>query len=647
MKQRPKILLIGAGRFGKNHLRVLRLLEKRGKLALAGVAVKSKASEKFVKREYGVPVFKKITPALLSSVDAVDIVTPPHTHFALAKQCLRYTNVFIEKPLAEKTSDAERLNNLARSKGRVLMVGHIYRYHPLAQKLKSMLPKLKNLEKIGGAFISPIATYRGQDPLLEELHWFDVLDYLFGKKPDAVWSGGTKYLRDVYLRYPGGADAHLKIGWENGQKIRALNFVTKGGKKIVCDFERPAAAEPLKKELEAFIGALCGQKNAYPNGEVGARIVEIAERAKRHSPPKTPRVAVIGGGIFGATAALVLGRHFPVVLFEKNPDIFGEATLANQYRHHYGYHYPRSPETIKEVQEARRDFESVYREAVSSGFPSYYCVSRKGSLVSAKQFLEVCKKNNLPVKIAYPPDIFLNRNTVSVSIRTPEAVYDYKKLKGLVWRTLRQNPNIKVKLNSEIVSARLNNAGKKILVIKAKSGAKGPEEFDYVINATYARYNNFCGWLGFPLKNLNFRLKELAVVRLKTQEKCAVTIMDGPFATIVPMDGRSDLYTLGDVPLSVHKNYNNLKGLSLDKIRKLPASRWEKMKKRCSEWFPALKNSEYIKSMFVILPTEPASAGTDARPTVVASHGFGCFSIFSGKIITAVSAAKQILRELQ
>ena len=482
---------------------------------------------------------------------------------------------------------------------------------------------------------------------MEELHWFDVLDYLFGEKPKVIWSKGTKYLKDVYLRYPNGADAHFKIGWRNDQKIRTLNFVMSGDKKIICDFTRPVTVEPLAKELTLFIDILRGRKISYPDGEIGARIIEIVEAAKQSQRPKTPSVAIIGGGIFGATAAIIIGKYFPVTLFEKKSGLLAEASLANQYRHHYGYHYPRSPETIQEVREARRDFESVYREAISSGFPSYYCVSQKGSLVSAKQFLKVCKQNGLPAKRAYPPKIFLNRDTVSLSVRTPEAVYDYKKLKNLVSRELRGNQNVKLKLNSEILSARLNKDGKKTLIINSKNGSKSSEEFDCVINATYARYNNFCDWLGFPLKNLNFRLKELAVVRLKTSDKCAVTIMDGPFATILPMDSHGNLYTLGDVPLSVHKSYVNLKSLSLDKIRKLPAPRWEEMKERCSRWFPILKNSEYIKSMFVILPTEPASAGTDARPTVVAFHGFGCFSIFSGKVITCVSAAKKILRELK
>ena len=72
------------------------------------------------------------------------------------------------------------------------------------------------------------------------------------------------------------------------------------------------------------------------------------KRAQKDNDPARPRVAIIGGGIFGATCALILGERFSVTLFERHSDLLMEATRANQYRHHAGYHYPRSLETIKE-----------------------------------------------------------------------------------------------------------------------------------------------------------------------------------------------------------------------------------------------------------------------------------------------------------
>ena len=67
------------------------------------------------------------------------------------------------------------------------------------------------------------------------------------------------------------------------------------------------------------------------------------------------------------------------------------------------------------------------------------------------------------------------------------------------------------------------------------------------------------------------------------------------------------------------------------------------MKERCMPWFPFLEKAEYVRSVFVTLPVEKKSLVSDARPTEVTDHGFGCFSVLSGKIITAVSAAKQIV----
>ncbi len=660
MKRLPKILLVGAGRFGKNHLRVLLALAEDKKIELKGVVVKTKESQKEIKEKYNVPVFLKLQPDLLKSVDCVDIVTPYKTHFDLVKKSLSYAHVFVEKPIADNSKKAKELIDLAQKYKKILMVGHIFRYHPATEKVNMMLRKIPKILSVEGVFTSPIATYhKGEEAFLEELHFFDVLDFLFGRFPEKIWANGTSFLKNVSMRYLNGVDANLEIGWKGKDKIRKLIFNSSDGSKVVCDYAKSSIIlvkngrekekvierkEPLRLELEAFLGAVSGVVKEYPDGKVGKRIIEIIESANR-ALSKKQKIAVIGGGIFGTTTALILGKKFEVELFEKNKNIFEEATRANQYRHHFGYHYPRSPETIKEIQEERQDFENFYGPSIVSDFPSFYCVSKNGSNVTKGQFLKVCKDNNLPKKNAYPPKEFLNKETVNFSILTPEAVYDYNILKKYILNRLKKNRNTKMSLNSEILSVKLNANGKKILSM-VTNGKKKEKEFDYIINATYARYNKFCLWLGFPLKRLNFRLKELAVVKLRTKNKCAVTIMDGPFATLVPVGKSKNLYTLGDVPLSVHKSFEGKTSLSLDEIKKLPKSRFLKMKERCLKWFPVLKDCEYVESMFVILPTETFAAKTDARPTDVVSHGFGCYSIFSGKILTAVSAAKKVLTQI-
>ena len=58
---------------------------------------------------------------------------------------------------------------------------------------------------------------------------------------------------------------------------------------------------------------------------------------------------IVGGGLFGLTIAIILAENgINVTVLEKNLDVLKEASLVNQNRIHYGYHYPRSTETGRE-----------------------------------------------------------------------------------------------------------------------------------------------------------------------------------------------------------------------------------------------------------------------------------------------------------
>ncbi len=357
------------------------------------------------------------------------------------------------------------------------------------------------------------------------------------------------------------------------------------------------------------------------------------------------RVAVIGGGIFGSTCALVLRSDCDVTLFERNAEVLLEASRANQYRHHMGYHYPRSPETIREIQAASADFEAFYGEAIVRDAPSYYCVAKQGSRTSPEAFLKLCDELGLPYEEKFPPAELLDRSSVALCVKTPEAVYNYELLQQMIRQRLTANSKIILKLGYRVVGAARLPSGEKRLTIVGPDGVR-EEVFDAVINATYANYNQFSQWMRFTPRLLRFDLKELIIVKLPVAQRVAITVMDGPFATLVPIGG-SSLFTLGDVLLAVHDSVVlNGSESSFDERWKRIRTRWDQMQVRCSQWMPILRRAAYVESMFVTLPVDPDSGETDARPTEVTAHGEGCWSILSGKIITAVSAAKQIRREM-
>src|SRR5664279_1930466 len=86
------------------------------------------------------------------------------------------------------------------------------------------------------------------------------------------------------------------------------------------------------------------------------------------------KVAVAGAGVYGATIAISLaGAGHDVRLFDPL-GILRAASAINQYRIHSGYHYPRSPETIRETLEARVEFLNTFAPAIVRDSLHYYCL---------------------------------------------------------------------------------------------------------------------------------------------------------------------------------------------------------------------------------------------------------------------------------
>src|SRR5712691_4814435 len=122
------ILLVGLGRWGEKHLRVL------GDLGVGlWVADVSTARLAWAVRQ-GVEPGRAVADyrAALAHVDAVDIVTSADTHYGIAREGLAAgRHCFIEKPLARTAEEG--------AAGRLVQVGHIFRFHPVTATLREAL----------------------------------------------------------------------------------------------------------------------------------------------------------------------------------------------------------------------------------------------------------------------------------------------------------------------------------------------------------------------------------------------------------------------------------------------------------------------------------------------------------------------------
>ena len=105
-------------------------------------AIRKNRSKQTTQRKYVGVRFCREFSAVLSdpSVTAVALATPAVTHYEMAKAALEAgKDVLVEKPLAIDVIHGEELVRLAKEKGRILMVGHILRYHPAILKLHQLI----------------------------------------------------------------------------------------------------------------------------------------------------------------------------------------------------------------------------------------------------------------------------------------------------------------------------------------------------------------------------------------------------------------------------------------------------------------------------------------------------------------------------
>lgn len=352
-------------------------------------------------------------------------------------------------------------------------------------------------------------------------------------------------------------------------------------------------------------------------------------------------VAVIGGGIFGACAAQELARSFEVTLFERGGELLKGATYANHNRHHYGFHYPRSPETLRQCLDSRADFERRYGDCLDWDFDNYYCVARTRSKTTPAEYLGFCRDHGLRFKEAYPAPGVVDRAKIGLCLKVKEAVYDIAKLRALVQRELGRCKALSLRLGHEVVGGR-KEGGKKILSVLS-DGQTRERTFDFVVNATYANTNQFCGWFGFPKRRCQFNLQELDVVELPLTERVGVTVQDGPYPSIIPL-ANTRRYLLAHVLESQLVREISAGETPLLNRAAYVESNWTNVLKACAEYLPILNKAAYIKSIFVDRVVDSTRLADDSRVTEITAHGRGCWSVFSAKVITCVTAAATLRR---
>src|SRR5438309_3775843 len=239
MQSRPlseskiKVAVVGVGYWGRN---IVRNFHELGALALLCDADRS--VEEGCRQEYESVRFCRDFSVVISdpSIAAVALATPAATHYEMAKAALEAgKDVFVEKPLAIDVKQGEDLVELAAAKRRILMVGHILRYHPAILKLKELIQDgaLGQINYLYSNRLN-IGKIRTEENILWSFapHDISVMLSLLDEMPIRVSCQGGAFLSrqvfDVTLShfdFPSGVQAHVFVSWLHPVKEQRLVIV--------------------------------------------------------------------------------------------------------------------------------------------------------------------------------------------------------------------------------------------------------------------------------------------------------------------------------------------------------------------------------------------------------------------------------------
>lgn len=288
-----RLAVVGAGSFGKNHVRV--------------VSQNPRAELRFV-------VDSDLTRAqnhnarattdyweIIGEVDAAIVAVPTVAHAEIGCALLEAgIDVLIEKPIASTLAEADRLVDTAARHGRILQVGHLERFNPavIALEKAATLPLFFEIHRMS------VFTPRSLDVdvvLDLMIHDLDIVLALAKGKVKEIRAAGISILSpkvdiaNVRLEFDDGCISNMTASRVSTEKVRKLRLF-QPKQYISVDYAKQAAAvftvggpmgisfqqlpigqaEPLQLQFDAFLNAVETRDRPKLDGHTARQTLELA-----------------------------------------------------------------------------------------------------------------------------------------------------------------------------------------------------------------------------------------------------------------------------------------------------------------------------------------------------------------------------------
>jgi UDP-N-acetylglucosamine 3-dehydrogenase len=304
-----KIVQIGTGGFGKNHVRILSQLGVLSAICDMNVS----RAEEFSKK-YSVNHYSSLDSLMdAEKFDAAFVCTPTSTHFELARKLLEQKkNVFVEKPMTYLSQEGEDLLKLAKKNKVILTSGYIERFNPAVSLVKEYVKTKKYGELIMLEFHreNRMPNHIKDVGIIYDtsVHDIDTAMWLFDDVPEVVFARSGKIRHEhedfatIMLGFKDNRVAIISSNWITPIRVRKFNavcgdaiissdFITQEIKietSLGAEIPRKETEEPLLLEIKNFISAIEGKENIRVRAEDAVNTTKIAEAALLSSHKGTP-----------------------------------------------------------------------------------------------------------------------------------------------------------------------------------------------------------------------------------------------------------------------------------------------------------------------------------------------------------------------
>lgn len=534
------------------------------------------------------------------NVDWVVIASSTDSHYELCKLFLnRNVNVFVEKPMTLSYEQAKELVTLSKENKVRLYVDDIFLWHPMTRTIEQA--QINNLE----------------------FHWNK-----YGSFKDNVYNNLTYHDLYLALHFVGSLDPKItvesnrineKTFWIGNVKF-SYNRVSDEKRKWIVNGGFEYEYRTDYDLLEMMISSVFNEKVDFEkNLNTALSVHEILDKLNKIKPT----VGVVGGGIFGISTALKLQNNFDVTLFEENEDILQNASSINQYRLHRGYHYPRSIETALSAKKGTETFVKEFSCEISNT-KQHYVIARKNTKTTSAEFESFM--NKIGLRYSKVKTELVKSESSECTYKVEETLFDPLKLYDICFKRLKDS-NVRLLCGTKFYSSQIG-------------------DFDYVVNSTYSNLN----YLSNTNNHYQFEVCEKPVVKLSENYKdIGIVVMDGPFMCIDPYSN-TGYHVMGNVIEAIHQTNIGTFPIVADELKPLlnkglvknpPITKFDRFVESAKE-FLNMDEVEHIGSMFTVRSVLANRDHDDARPSIVNKHSQNFYSIFSGKISTAVDTSIEL-----